>query len=79
MDKNFITNIPGLVEIVFARGTKRINSYAVEYCENLKKVYVPHDIEMIAEDAFANVSEQLEIIRYEENEGGTGIPVVTID
>lgn len=79
VDKNFITYVPGLVEIVFARGTKRINSYAVEYCENLKKVYVPHDIEMIAEDAFANVSEQLEIIRYEENEGGTGIPVVTID
>lgn len=79
VDKNFITNIPGLVEIVFAKGTKRINSYAVDYCAKLKKAYVPHDIEIIAEDAFTNVSEHLEIIRYEENEGGTGIPVVTID
>lgn len=42
-DKNVVTRLDNVETIIFAEGTKELESYAVEYCPNLLTVYVPKD------------------------------------
>ena len=60
--KNTIYNNPSIEEIVFSEGTNYIESYAVENCPKLVRVYVPENTE-IAAGAFYKCSPRLEIIR----------------
>lgn len=62
MDKNVISFLPNLEEVVVADGTKRIEEYAIEQCPNLKRVYVPASVEYISPDAFSECG-NVEIIR----------------
>ncbi len=62
--KNTIYQHPNVVEIIFAKGTKKIGAYAVEDCPKLKRVYVPKET-TIEEKAFFKVSDDLKIIRTE--------------
>lgn len=62
MDKNVITMLDKLEEIVIADGTERIEDYAVENCPNLKRVYVPSSVTYISSDAFSKCG-NYEIIR----------------
>ena len=62
MDKNVITMLDKLEEIVIADGTERIEDYAVENCPNLKRVYVPSSVTYISSDAFSKCGDY-EIIR----------------
>ncbi len=62
--KNTIYHHSDVIEIVFAKGTKKIEAYAVEDCPKLEKVYVPKDTQ-IDKDAFYKVND-IEIIRTEE-------------
>ena len=64
MYKNTIYNHNGVEELVIAKGTKTIESWAVENCPNLKKAYVPKDAE-VYENAFFNVHSDFEIIYTE--------------
>lgn len=72
MDKNVISFLPNLEEVVVADGTKRIEEYAIEQCPNLKRVYVPASVEYISPDAFSECG-NVEIIRT-----STGIHEVRI-
>lgn len=62
MDKNVITMLDKLEEIVIADGTERVEDYAVENCPNLKRVYVPSSVTYISSDAFSKCG-NYEIIR----------------
>ena len=62
IQKNTIYNHANVEEIVFVDGTKTIESYAIENCPRLKRVYVPEGTEM-AKDALYNVPSNVEIIR----------------
>ena len=62
MDKNVISFLPNLEEVVVADGTKRIEEYAIEQCPNLKRVYVPASVEYISPEAFSECG-NVEIIR----------------
>ena len=71
MDKNVVSWLDNVEEIVVAQGTTRIEDYAVERCPNLKRVYVPESVNYIAPNAFYNCGEP-EIVRFT-----TGITEVT--
>ena len=72
MQKNTISWLDNVEEIVIAQGTTRIEDYAVEGCPNLKRVYVPESVTYIAPNAFYNCGEP-EITRFT-----TGITEVTM-
>lgn len=63
-----------LEEIVFLKGTKKIEDWAVEKCPNLKVAYVPVDAEVSA-NAFSEVHPSFQIIREDQ----TGIKDVIAD
>lgn len=60
--KNTICNLPSVEEIIFTEGTKRLESYAIENCPRLKRVYVPADCE-VSSSALYRVPANVEIIR----------------
>lgn len=62
IQKNTIFNHMNVEEIVFVDGTKTIESYAVENCPKLKRIYIPEDTEVGA-NAFYRVPPTVEIIR----------------
>lgn len=62
MDKNVITMLDKLEEIVIADGTERIEDDAVENCPNLKHVYVPSSVTYISPNAFSRCG-NYELIR----------------
>lgn len=62
MDKNVVTWLNNLEELVVADGTERIEAYAVEGCKNLKRIYVPESVTYIDADAFYNCGNP-EIVR----------------
>lgn len=62
MDKNVITMLDKLEEIVIADGTERIEDDAVENCPNLKRVYVPSSVTYISPNAFSRCG-NYELIR----------------
>ncbi len=62
IDKNVITWLDNLEELVVAEGTERIEAYAVEGCKNLKRIYVPTSVSYIDAQAFYNCGSP-EIIR----------------
>ncbi len=66
VEKNTIYNHYGVEEIYFPKGTKRIESYAIENCPKLKRVYVPTDA-IVEEKAIYNTPGDVEIIRGEPN------------
>ncbi len=66
VEKNTIYNHYAVEEIYFPKGTKRIESYAVENCPNLKRVYVPADA-VVEDQALYNTPADVEIIRGEPN------------
>ncbi len=72
MDKNVVSWLKNVEEIVIAQGTTRIEDYAIEGCPNLKRVYVPESVTYIAPNAFYNCGEP-EIVRFT-----TGITEVTM-
>ena len=72
MEKNTLTDLAKLEELHFSEGTKTIESYAVESCPNLKRVFLPETVETIASDAFYRCGEDIEFIRVP-----TGIHEVT--
>lgn len=43
VEKNTILDQPSVEEIIFPDGTKVLESYAIESCPNLRRVYVPKD------------------------------------
>lgn len=59
-----LKNLPKVETIVFAEGTKNIDSYAIENCPNLHKAYVPTSTE-VADHAFYNVASDFQLIRGE--------------
>ena len=73
IQKNTIYNHSNVEEIVFVDDTKTIESYAIENCPKLKRVYVPEGTEM-AKDALYQVPSNVEIIRGSVS----GIPHVTM-
>ncbi len=72
VEKNTLTDLAKLEELHFSEGTKTIESYAVESCPNLKRVFLPETVETIASDAFYRCGEDIEFIRVP-----TGIHEVT--
>ena len=64
VEKNTIYNHYGVKEIYFPKGTKMIESYAIENCPKLERVYIPEDAE-IADDALYNCPKEVEIVRGE--------------
>lgn len=72
--KNTIYNHMNVEEIYFPEGTKRIESFAIENCPKLKRIYIPVDAE-IAKDALYNMSGQVEIVRG----APSGITNITMD
>ena len=62
VDKNTIYNHYGVKEIYFPAGTKKIESYAIENCPKLERVYIPEDAE-ISGSALYNCPIDVEIIR----------------
>lgn len=69
MDKNTLSWLDNLEEVVVADGTKRIEAYAIEACKNLKRVYVPESVTYIDNDAFYNCGTDVQIIRGGINSG----------
>ena len=62
LGKNFLANHAKVENLVISSGTKTLESYAIENCPNLRKVYVPEDAQ-VAEDAFYGVHSSFQIIR----------------
>ena len=62
--KNLVYESNGIEEVVVAKGTKLIESWAFEKCPNLKVAYVPEGVE-IADDAFDGVHGSFKIVRTE--------------
>ena len=62
VEKNTIYNHYGVKEIYFPEGTKEIESYAIENCPKLERVYIPNDAK-IASNALYNCPKDVEIIR----------------
>ena len=73
VEKNTIYNHYGVEEIYFPKGTKMIESYAIENCPKLECVYIPEDTE-ISDDILYNCPSDVEIIRGEPS----GIKHVTM-
>ena len=46
LEKNIIARHNSIEQLVIVPGTKVMESYAVESCPNLKRVYLPNDCEM---------------------------------
>lgn len=61
-EKNVLTDHEYVEEIVFPAGTKKIDSYAIENCPKLKRVYLPIDA-VIEKDALYRCPSDVEIIR----------------
>lgn len=64
IEKNLVYGNNGIEEVVVAKGTKSIESWAFENCPNLKVAYVPEGVE-IAEEAFYGVHGSFKVIRTE--------------
>ena len=62
VEKNTIYNHYGVKEIYFPEGTKKIESYAIENCPKLERVYIPNDAD-ISSNALYNCPKDVEIIR----------------
>ncbi len=62
MGKNVIYDLANVEEIVIAEGTEVIESYAIENCPKLRRVYVPEAAEM-QENALYRCPKDVEIIR----------------
>ncbi|HRF85560.1 MAG TPA: transglutaminase domain-containing protein [Alloprevotella sp.] len=71
--KSLIFKNNSITEIVFPEGTEKIESYAIEFCPNLKVAYVPENT-VIEENAFCEVHSEFKIIRRST----TGIHHVTM-
>jgi hypothetical protein len=61
-------------EIYFPEGTKKLESYAIENCPKLKRIYVPTTTE-VASNAIYNCAADVEIVRGAPN----GITNITMD
>lgn len=72
LEKNTLTYLDNLEELVVPEGTETIEAYAVEACPNLKRVYVPEALTDIDPDAFYRCGDHVEIVRVP-----TGIHEVT--
>ena len=55
VDKNTIYHHKNVKEIYFPKGTKRLESWAIENCPKLERVYVPEDAEISADALPKNV------------------------
>jgi hypothetical protein len=64
VEKNIIYNHYNVKEIYFPAGTKTIESYAIESCPQLERVYVPEDAE-VSSNALFECPIDVEIIRGE--------------
>ncbi len=73
MGKNFIYDLGHVEEIVVWEGTTAIESYAIEKCPKLKRVYIPTTVTSMPDDAIYNCGSNVEIIRMP-----TGIHNVTM-
>ncbi len=62
IEKNTLIDLSGVEEVVFADGTEIIESYAIESCPNLKRVYVPTSVTEIQENAIYRCPADVEII-----------------
>ncbi len=74
VEKNTIHSHMNVEEIYFPEGTKRIESFAIENCPKLKRIYIPTDAE-IAKDALYNIPNQVDIVRG----APSGITNITMD
>jgi hypothetical protein len=61
--KNAIYKVNGVEEIRFPEETAKLESFAVEQCQNLKVAYLPKDAE-VSSNAFYNVHSDFKIERY---------------
>lgn len=66
--KNTLVDLPYVEEVVIADGTTEVESYAIENCPSLKRVYVPESVTVFPADAVYRCPADVEIIR-----GSTGI------
>ena len=62
VEKNTIYNHYGVEEIYFPKGTKMIESYAIENCPKLERVYIPEDADFPS-NALYNCPKNVEVIR----------------
>ena len=74
VEKNTIYNHSSVEEIYFPEGTKKLESYAIENCPKLKRIYVPTTTE-VASNAIYNCAADVEIVRGAPN----GITNITMD
>lgn len=65
VEKNIVENHEYVEELWFGKGTKEIDSFAVENCKNLKKIYVPKGATYSKQDSFVKCHKDLEIIEYD--------------
>lgn len=63
IEKNTIVGHNSVQEVIFAQGTQVIEGYAIENCPQLKKITIPKSVKDIRENAFFNVSKDVQIIR----------------
>lgn len=62
--KNRIHLHAAVEEVIFGEGVETVGSYAIENCPNLKKVYLPNTVKVIARDAFWGSNYPVNIERY---------------
>lgn len=62
LEKNIIARHNSIEQLVIVPGTKVMESYAVESCPNLKRVYLPNDCEM-QKDALYRCAKDVQITR----------------
>ncbi len=62
LEKNIIARHNSIEQLVIVPGTKVMESYAVESCPNLKRVYLPNDCEM-QKDALYRCPKDVQITR----------------
>jgi len=62
LEKNVIARHNSIEQLILVPGTKVMESYAVEACPNLKRVYLPNDCEM-QQDAIYRCPKDVQITR----------------
>lgn len=65
IDKNAVEGHDYVEELWFEKGTKEINSFAIDNCKNLKIINIPKGCKYSKDEAFVNCHADLQIKEYE--------------
>lgn len=73
--KGVVVGHQNVEEIVFPEGVEHISDYAIENCQNVKRIYIPENA-TVSRRAFYNMPQDCEVIRVSSE---TGVPTITVD